>query len=119
MVRRLFLLLTSLSIALVAADVSGTWEAAVETSAGSGTPTFVLKQEGSKLSGTYSGALGEAAVTGTVNGDQIEIIFEIAPQGDKIKVTYQGKISSETKMAGKLTIPGLAEGTWTATKKKG
>src|SRR4051812_13726272 len=40
-------------------DVSGTWTMAVETAAGSGTPTIVLKQDGETLSGHYSGQLGE------------------------------------------------------------
>ena len=52
-----------------AADVTGTWIMAVETGAGSGSPTFVLVQKGEALSGSYKGQLGEAQVTGSVKGD--------------------------------------------------
>lgn len=45
-------------------DFSGTWSAAVQTNADSGTPTFLLKQDGDKLTGTYSDAYGDAAITG-------------------------------------------------------
>ena len=33
--------------------------------AGSGTPIFVFKQSGEKLTGTYSGLMGNAELTGT------------------------------------------------------
>jgi len=41
-------------------DVTGKWTFTVETGAGSGTPTMTFKQEGEKLTGHYSGQLGEA-----------------------------------------------------------
>src|SRR5262250_1419307 len=57
-----------------AADVTGTWNATVDLGGGQGgTPTFVLKQDGEKLTGTYSGALGESPVTGTIKGSDITI----------------------------------------------
>ena len=47
-------------------DISGTWEFNVETSAGSGSPSFVFTQSGEKLTGTYNGLFGKAELTGTV-----------------------------------------------------
>lgn len=117
MTRRLFSCLLLALATLSAADISGTWDGAVETGAGSGNPTFVFKQDGEKLTGTYTGALGEAKVVGTVKADAIEFVFDVAPQGDKIQVIYKGKIKSATEMAGTLSVPGLAEGTWTAKKR--
>ena len=99
------------------ADVSGSWDAQVETSGGSGAPSFVLKQEGEKLTGSYSGALGQAQLTGTVKGDAIEFSFEVSPAGDKAKVIYKGTIKSPASMGGTVAIEGLGEGTWTATKR--
>lgn len=89
----------------------------METSAGSGSPSFVFKQEGEKLTGSYAGALGEAKLTGTVKGDAIEFSFDVAPQGDKVKVVYKGTIKSGTAMSGTMTVESLGEGTWTATKR--
>src|SRR5262245_47678419 len=63
------------ALTLSAADISGTWSAAVTLDAGSGTATFMFKQTGDTFSGTYSGALGEAKVTGTVKGNQVEWSF--------------------------------------------
>lgn len=108
-------LLFGLSLAASAADLTGTWSFTVETDAGSGTPTFTFKQAGDKLTGTYSGQLGEAKVEGKVNGSNVEFWFEIE-QGEKIRVTYTGTIESATSMKGKAVLGSLASGTWTAKK---
>ena len=100
-----------------AADVTGTWNFTVETDMGTGTPTIVLKQDGDKLSGTYSGQLGEAKVTGSVKGEAVEIWFEAAPQGDTIKVKYTGKIESASKMSGDVDLGGMAKGKFMGIKK--
>ena len=109
----LFLLTAALGLA---ADVTGKWHFQVETDAGSGSPTMVLKQDGEKLSGTYSGRLGEAAVTGTVKGDDIEMSFEASPTGEKLTVKYTGKLDGDKKMKGSVDLGGLAKGTFTAEK---
>src|SRR5690348_13368527 len=59
----------------LAADITGTWDFQVKTPQRNGTPVFVFKQEGEKLSGTYSGQLGKTDLTGTVKGDQVEFSF--------------------------------------------
>ena len=100
-----------------AADLSGTWVLQVETSAGSGTPTFTFKQEGDKLTGRYSGALGEADVIGTVSGDKVEFSFKVSPAGEEMTVTYKGTITAPGKMKGTAKLGTIAEGTWEGTKK--
>jgi len=111
----LFLLTAALALA---ADVTGKWRFEVETSAGSGSPTFDLKQDGEKLTGTYSGALGEANVTGTVKGDDVEITFEASPTGEKVVVKYTGKLDGADKIKGTVDLGGLAKGTFTGEKQK-
>lgn len=98
-----------------AADVSGTWAVSVETPAGSGTPTFVLKQEGEKVTGTYTGQLGEAPVTGTVKGSAIEFSFDLTVQGTALHVTYAGTVEGAT-MKGTVKLGELGDGTFTGKK---
>src|SRR5258708_36806205 len=74
-----------------AADVTGTWFMAVETGAGSGSPTFVLVQKGDALSGSYKGQRGEAQVTGTVKGDDVVIELKVDGQAARLAVKYSGK----------------------------
>jgi hypothetical protein len=100
---------------LFASDLSGTWNAKVDLGDQTGTPTFVLKQDGEKLTGTYSGALGKAPINGTVKGKDVTIDFEAAG----VKVHYAGKLDSdEKKMEGTVDYGGQASGTFTATKSK-
>jgi hypothetical protein len=109
------LLLFLAGIAL-AADVSGKWNFQVNLDTVSGSPTFTFKQDGEKLTGTYSGQLGSAKVSGSVKGDSIEFSFEAEFSGDKVKAHYTGKIESSAKMSGSVDYAGLAKGTWTAEK---
>jgi hypothetical protein len=103
-----------IAASLLGADVSGTWNANVETDAGSGTPVFVLKQSGEKLSGTHSGTLGEAKVSGSVKGEDVVIEFEV--QG--MKILYTGKLNAAGQtMKGKVDLAGMASGTFTAARK--
>ena len=99
-----------------AADISGTWKFAVQTDAGSGTPTFVFKQDGEKLTGSYSGQLGEAKISGTVTGNKVDWSFEVSPGGDPIKVTYSGTLEGDTKMKGTAQLGTLGTGQFTAEK---
>ncbi len=111
------LLLFVTSMLAFAADLTGTWNFNVDTDMGSGSPTFTFKQEGSKLTGSYSGALGEAPVTGKVDGEKVEFSFDVSPSGDKLTVKYAGTLEGETKMKGNVDLGGQAHGTFTATKK--
>lgn len=107
----LCIVVTVISSAQDKINVTGEWIFQVETSAGSGSPTFTFKQEGEKLSGKYSGQLGEADIKGTVKGDKIEFSFE-ASAG---VVTYSGTIEKDS-MKGKVSL-GEYSGTWTAKRK--
>jgi hypothetical protein len=97
-------------------DVTGKWAFAVETGAGSGTPVMTFKQEGEKLTGHYSGQLGEAELTGTVKGQAIEFKFTVDVQGQTLNAAYTGTVDSKDSMKGKVDLVGLGEGTFTAKR---
>jgi hypothetical protein len=97
-------------------DVTGKWLFNVETAAGSGTPTISLKQDGEKLTGHYSGQLGEADVTGTIKGSDFTFKFTVDVQGNNLENTYKGTADGKDALKGTLSIAGLADGTFTAKK---
>src|SRR5215831_12722561 len=105
-----------ISVAAFAHDISGKWTFQVETQLGSGSPTFVFKQAGEKLTGTYTGAFGAAELTGKVTGDDIEFTFEALIQDQKSKIVYKGKIDAAGKMKGTVEFSGLGSGSWTGSK---
>jgi hypothetical protein len=97
-------------------DVTGTWSFQVESSAGSGTPTMTFKQDGEKLSGQYSGQLGEAPLAGTVKGSAIEFAIDITLEGNSIHIVYAGAVEKDS-IKGTVKFGDLGEGTFTAKKK--
>ncbi len=97
-------------------DLTGTWAFTVETSAGAGTPTITLKQDGAKLTGHYSGQLGEADLTGSVKGQEFVFEFTLEAQGMQLLCTYTGAAESKDSLKGTMTIAGLATGAFTAKR---
>ena len=118
--RRLFITMlasAALAGAALAADanVAGEWDFTVETQAGTGSPHFSLKQDGTALSGTYKGQLGEAPVTGTVKGNEVTINFKVNAQGTDLAITYSGTVEGDA-IKGKVSLGELGEGTFTGKK---
>lgn len=106
------LLLLAGGVALAESDVTGKWLLTVSLGDGQGgDATFDLKQEGEKITGTYSGAVGEAEVTGMVKGDEVEFSFE----SQAGKVSYKGKVSGET-MEGTCDYGQFGSGTFKGEK---
>jgi hypothetical protein len=77
-----------------AVDVTGTWALQIDLGGGQGgAPSVTLKQEGEKLTGTYSSqVVGEHQVTGTVKGNAVTFGFEASFDGNAVKVTYSGTV---------------------------
>ena len=97
-------------------DLTGKWTFNVETAAGSGQPTITLKQDGEKLTGHYSGQLGEADLTGNVKGAEFTFKFNVDAQGNNLECTYKGTVDAKDAAKGTVNIAGLADGTFTAKK---
>ncbi len=89
--------------------VTGTWVLSVDLGrAGSGNPRFVLEQEGTTITGTYSGAMGSRiAVTGTVENGVVKLFF---PSREGV-VAYEGRIEGIT-MTGTCVYGDMGEGTF-------
>jgi hypothetical protein len=109
------LLLFAATAATLAVDISGTWNATVNLGDQTGSPTFVFKQDGEKLTGSYSGALGDAQLKGTIKANEIAFDFEASG----IAVHYAGKLSADgKKIEGTVDYGGQASGTFTATRRE-
>jgi hypothetical protein len=110
----LLVLALTLAFSFPMADLTGTWDLSVETDMGSGNPTFVLKQAADgKITGTYTGQLGDSELTGMIKADDtFHIEFDI--QGNKIE--YDGKAEGG-KIIGKVKLGSMASGTFTGLKK--
>jgi hypothetical protein len=99
-----------------AVNVTGAWVFDVQMSAGSGTPTMTFKQEGEKLTGHYSGQLGEAPLTGTVKDSKITFQIEVSVEGTNLTIVYSGNVDKDS-MKGTVSLGEAGEGTFTAKRK--
>jgi hypothetical protein len=85
----------------MAADVTGKWTATMAGRGGGGegfTITYNFKQDGTKLTGTVEGPMGDPMqiADGKVDGDKLSftISFEGGPNG-AMKITNEGTISGD------------------------
>lgn len=112
-------LLTLAIVPAFAADLSGKWSATVELEGGvQGAPSFVLKQTGTKLTGTFTNPLGELPLTGTVTGVNFTFDATASVQGANVTISYKGKLDGG-KLVGTMsrTVDGqVTPGKFTATK---
>src|SRR5438874_6316806 len=82
-----------------AADVVGTWKSEFDSQIGRQKYTYTLKQEGDKLTGKANSEVNdqkrETELTeGKVEGDKISFVENLNFQGNDIRISYHGTISS-------------------------
>jgi hypothetical protein len=84
----------------MAIDVTGTWKAEIETQVGKFKYTYILKQEGTQITGKILSELeGEKRETvvleGKLNGDTIEFVEMMKFQDMDLKIGYKGKVKGD------------------------
>ena len=90
------------------ADLSGSWQ--MNWSAANGAQRQVsmeIKQDGSKLSGTFEGERGSIPLSGKLDGDQVSLSLKVRRR----KLSFSGTVNGD-KMSG-ATARG---GSWSATR---
>ena len=100
------------------ADVAGDWALTVETDQGTTTPSVMLEQNGSELTGHYSSeTLGEAEVKGSVSGNDVVFSLSASVGGIDIEVTYTGTLQDDGTLSGQIDLGGLGGGTFTGRRR--
>ena len=95
---------TLLALALLpglanAADLTGTWKSEFDSQIGLQKYTYVLKQDGTNLTGKASSEIGEQKretelKEGRVVGDKVSFVEMLKFQENEIRITYTGTVSS-------------------------
>ena len=100
-----------------ALNVAGKWTMTLELSIGTATPALDLKQDGEKITGTYTGRYGTSDLTGTLKGRTIEFSLQINAEGQLASMNFTGEVSADAEsMKGTATIEGLGDATWSARR---
>ena len=98
-------------------DVAGKWNMTLEMTIGTGTPTLDIKQDGGKITGTYTGRYGAAPIEGTVTDHAIAFGCTIDADGQAARMEFRGDVSSDGQsMKGSADIEGLGDATWVAKR---
>ena len=98
--------------AMAAHELDGTWRFNVTTASGSGVATLTMTVEGNAIKGKYSGQVGQADLSGTVDGDKVQISFDSDLVGT---VTYTGTLSGGV-IKGTCNYGQIGAGTFEAKK---
>ena len=118
--KRLLISLIVLSLAALAADISGAWKATAEGPNGSMERTFVFKVEGAKVTGeTTSSMMGKSVINdGKIDGDTVTFTITGNIGGNEMKLNYKGKISgNEIHFTSEMAGGGGGQAIeWTAKK---
>jgi hypothetical protein len=86
----------ALALSALAADITGQWTATFNTQVGEQHYTYTFKVDGEKLTGTAKSDNGTVAIeNGTVKGDDVSFVENLDYQGQKLAITYAGKISGD------------------------
>ncbi|MGA3084868.1 MAG: hypothetical protein ABSE95_08735 [Thermodesulfobacteriota bacterium] len=93
------------------ANLTGTWNCAVDSPSGKGNPVFVLQQNGKAITGTYKGVFGESKVTGKIEGSDFELKFK----SSGMEIVYKGKVAGN-KISGAVALGPYGKGTFTGEK---
>jgi len=95
----IFLALAALPSVGLAADVSGTWKSEFDSQIGRQKYTYTLKQDGTNLTGKANSEVNDQKreselKEGKVDGDRISFVEMLNFQGNYIRISYKGTISS-------------------------
>ncbi len=98
-------------------DVTGTWDVSVTSQEGTAHPTIALRQNGEKITGTYSGKMGDSPLEGSLKGSDIRLTFTLKFQDVSYTVTYTGTVT-ENAMQGTARFGNAGTGDWSAKRRK-
>lgn len=115
------LVFTNVPASAAAADISGTWEVTIHYPPPEDAPhtaTYILKQAGETITGTYHGPFGPADVAGTIKAN--DVTFSVTVQSlTTVTARFSGTVSSATRMSGTVTGTHSSDQPmkWSAEKK--
>jgi hypothetical protein len=98
-------------------NVTGNWTMTLEMSMGTANPSLALKQEGEKLTGTYTGRYGTFDLLGSVKDRAIQFTFNMTAEGQAVTMAFAGEIAEDGQtMKGNAQLDEMGDATWSAKR---
>ncbi len=102
-----------------AVSVAGKWTMTLEMSMGTATPSLDLKQDGSKITGTYTGRYGTFPLEGTLKDRAIQFSFQMGAEGETQTLSFSGEVAANGQtMKGTAVLGEMGDATWSAKREK-
>ena len=98
-------------------NVAGKWAMTLEMSMGTATPALDLKQDGAKITGTYTGRYGTFELQGSLKDHVIVFSFTMSAEGQAVTMSFEGEVSSDAQsMKGTASLADMGDATWSAKR---
>lgn len=105
---------TEATQATEATDLTGKWRMSLDMEMGRATPLLELRQNESKLSGTYTGRYGSSPVSGEVDGRSVK--FAVAMETTTLH--FRGELKDDGTLAGTGDFGEMGAVKWTAAREQ-
>jgi hypothetical protein len=114
-----FLLTLALSLIAVttaaAQNITGEWDASMNTPGGPRAFKVIFRQEGTALTGTVKRSAGDSPLTGTIDGSAVKFSYAIEYGGNPITMAVTAKLAGD-EMTGDINIASQMNEAFTAKR---
>jgi len=101
-------------------NITGKWTMTLELEAFTATPTLEFKQDGEKVTGTYTSArYGTFPFQGKIKDRALEFTVKMSAEGSDVELSFSGDVAADGQtMKGKGSLSGVGDATWNAKREK-
>lgn len=95
--------------------IAGPWNVVIESPMGKRDATLDLTVDGNTLGGSWSADMGNAAVTGTASGSQLEWSVAMESPMGEMKLAFSAEVAGDA-LSGEVRFGAMGSGKFTATR---
>src|SRR5262245_2417252 len=100
-------------------NITGKWTVSLQLEQINATPTVEFKQDGEKLTGTYTGRYGQFPFEGKIKDRALQFVVKMTAEGTDVQMAYSGEVAPDSQsIKGTVALAEMGEGNWTATRAK-
>ena len=100
-------------------NITGKWTVSLQLEQINATPTLEFKQDGEKLTGTYTGRYGQFPFEGKIKDRALQFVVKMTAEGTDVQMAYSGEVAADSQsMKGTVSLAEMGDGTWSASRAK-
>src|SRR5262245_21201635 len=100
-------------------SLTGRWAMELNMSMGQSTPALTLKQDGEKITGTYTSRYGTFPLEGTLKVRAVQLYVTISVEGMQVDMAFTGEVAADGQsMKGEADVGQAGDAAWVARREK-